>query len=266
MALVALGAACLDISGLNPPAAGSADASDARDDTSLQDGGLDTGDGLPTWTLYARFDQRDPPWGEPVSLDAFFGTQPNAPPPRDISTISYASSIDRLLVFTNDGRLFVRAGLTWLPPVPANSVFTTLGVSVPRSGYVLPERDGGTSSVTVTLVDNPTAYLFTYDGTAVAPLGTPVTLDDVDGGPPQASGRVDWDFEVYQPPSNVSPETLNVYVAYGSDIYGFDVDVKWSKWTPATFPYFAGDGAPPPERVRAAFYDSRGKILYMVVE
>lgn len=281
----AAAAACVDFSGLGS-SDGPVDDAGRVGDAATSDGVAivsDTGtprddgaapvdartDAGAPWLLYAYNEQQVPPvWTTPTTLDTFFGGSPNAPPPNGISAMVFAAAIDRLFVFAEDGTLYVRAAGAWQPPRPASSVFTTLGTTVPKYGFHVPQSDGGKELVSITLARNPTGFEYTYRANdVVTPDGTPIALKDEFGGPPQATGTCPWSFEVVRTALYPSPTWLRIFQSYGDVIWQLDGNVAWTRIDAGAFKYFAPDagGSPPPlTKIQAAFYDPNASVLYMV--
>ena len=240
-----------------------ADAS-AESEAGATDSGVSAG---PSWLLYAWFEQAQA-WGDPIPIEQYFGTSPDAPPRRDLRAATYVAPLGRLFVIDAAGKLHVRKGPAWMPVKNVKDVFSTLGGAIPTTVYYVPQSDGGVENVGLTFVADHRAYLFDYAATDVAvATGTPITLKDQAGGPPQGTVTAGWDWEVFDT-SKFGKDGAWAYItaAYGDEVWRLDGAGAWTKWTGQAYPLFAKAGAPPRDRVREAFRSEGERIVYMIVE
>lgn len=236
----------------------------ARADT---DAGARAADAGPSWLLFAYFEQTQA-WGDAVPLEQYFGTSPNAPPPRGIKAATFVAPLAQLLVVDATGTFYVRKGPSWSTPRPAKEAFPTFGAALPNSLYYLPQSDGGTAQVGLTFTSGNKAYLFEYTAAGqITPSGTPLTLQDQPGGAPQGTVPARWDYEVFDVSKyGKDPAWAYLYAGYGEDVWRFDGAFVWVKYAGAQFPAFARPGAPPRDRIREAFRSDGERIVYFVVE
>jgi hypothetical protein len=234
------------------------------------DAGADGG-----WAVYS-YSEANLAWDPVVTVAALWpvpegsGLEANRPT-TGISSVCQFSSLDRILVFDTAGTLYRRVNGTWVAPTPANNVFPGLAPAVPTSTYHIPLPDGGTSEVSVVMVQNPKAYLYTYHSTDFATQDqAPITMSDDAGagipGPPQFSGIGQWDYEIFDISKyGVSGAWAYFYLGYGNDVYRLDGAGLWTKWAAGSFPMFSKPGAPVVANIRAAFYDKPAARVRMIV-
>lgn len=240
------------------------DATSAPAEAGASDAGVSAG---PSWLLYAWFEQTES-WGDPIPIDQFFGSSPDAPPRRDLRAMTFIAPLGRLLVVDAAGKLHVRKGPAWMPVKNVKDVFTTLGDVIPTTVYYVPQGDGGVQNAGLTFLAGNRAYLFDYSASDVAvATGTPITLKDQAGGPPQGTVTPSWDWEVFDT-SKYGKDAAWAYISaqYGDEVWRLDGAAVWTKWTGASYPLFAKPGSPPRDRIREAFRSEGDRIVYMVVE
>ena len=250
---------------------------DDRRDAGARDGAADasaTGDASADaaapkpWLLYTNYGNNGESWGPPIELGAYFGSDPSAPPAYGIAAAAYVTSMDRLLVVTEAGKVHVRKGAKWLAPRASDDVFSTMRGVRPRALWHLPLTDGGASSCTLLFTATPNAYQFRYDSEDLAtPLGGAIPLTDGDGGssPRQVSTPARWDYETVLDPTGMARPWAVLTVAYGSEIWKLDTDLVWTRTPVGSFAMLTKPGAPPVDRIREAFYDSAARNLHMIV-
>lgn len=279
--------ACVDFGALGSSDAGPDDA--GSDDTGRADVGLSDAaitseasvadaaavdaagppaDAGPAWQLYAKTDSFPNQWNV-TSLEVAW-TGANAPPPRGILAVAQLNNVDRLLVWTDEGRFYVRAAGAWLAPRTTTAVFPALAGLDFRGCYHQPnEPSPGVEEIV--LVDNPKAVLYTYTQADVITFESTVTLSDEPApyGAPKGSKKLRWVTRSWDPLKADASTYLAEYSAYENDpyVYFFDATARpTNKWLFADAPIFKATTSTPPETaIMSAWRDDAAKTFYMLV-
>jgi len=220
--------------------------------------------GTSSWTLYA-YNWGNGTWSAPTALDLTWSGA-NAPPSTGIAAATQLEHFDRLLVFTDAGKMHVRAAGTWLAPVSTASKFPALAAVSLKSVYHVASPPGQPLSESLTFVANPQAFIYAYAADDTVKLDSQVTMkDEAPPGPPQGSGTVLWDFEVRDPALwGTSADYFRGYYGYANGtLYQFDAAFAWKSWPLSSAPIFAGKpNAPSPTKMRAAWFDAKLNRAY----
>lgn len=200
-------------------------------------------------------------------------TGPNAPPACAVvmGTV-LITDIDRLLVFTADGKLYLRKNGVWGPPIDdARTVFGSLPVKF-NSVYQVPHSlfpPHTTRGADLTFSAPPKAYIYTYSQEDVVSAATIVDLsDERDAGGPNQPGELPlWSLEQFDPSLfGQSAEASQLYTEYESGVvYRFDAAFVWRSWPAALSPIWSGTtGSPPSKSCVAAFAEHAPEKMYLV--
>ncbi|MFN8549796.1 MAG: hypothetical protein U0263_32680 [Polyangiaceae bacterium] len=220
--------------------------------------------GTPSWTLYS-YNWATGVWSAPSALDINWSGS-NAPPSTGIAAVTQLEHFDRLLVFTESGQFYLRAGGAWQAPVATTSKFPQLAGLTLGSVYHLASPPGDPIGETITFVANPTAVLYSYASNDTVAFDSKVTMkDEPTPGPPQGTGSVLWDFEFRDPAAQGTADYFRGWYGYSNGtMYQFDAAFVWKSWPFASAPFFAGKAnAPDPSKMRAAWFDAKANRLYM---
>jgi hypothetical protein len=229
------------------------------------DGAIDSG---PSWKRYAlRFSAMR--WDPPALLTDLWNA-PNAPPPRGIVTAVQLIDVERLIVFADDGNVYVQSGATWRPPVPITRAWAPLR-GPPAAAFHVPfafiktVAPDASDVEGITLLDSPNAFNFSYthDDHVLFVESRPLTKED--GGPP-VDVRASWSFE-YLDLENADPaQHYKNYTLYqNGTLYEFWADFSYHSVAVTESPMFENQpNAPVPSTVAAAYFDQAGGIAYFI--
>jgi hypothetical protein len=214
-------------------------------------------DGGPSWKRYT-YSLFNETWTTPVLLsETWIG--PNAPPSRGITAVVELVDLDRLLVFADDGRYYVRADGEWRKPVAIGSTWAPM-TSPPRSAHHVPfafiKTVGGTvDEEGITLVDNPNYFIFRYKPNDAIIFQQTGTLKVEDGGPPATTGKVQWAFEIVDLQNSDPGARYRIYSLYDDGrLYEFRADFASRSWPIAVSPFWLDKANAAPTTGLAAAY------------
>ena len=251
-------------------AAGVTDSGAGLDSGGAPDGATSVDAGLP-WKVYTTLDSSSGPFSV-LGLDQVW-SGPNAPPPRDIMVVTQLDEWDRLLVFSSDGKFYLRADGVWKPPQPIATVFPALAGRDLRGMSHQPAAPGSPQPhlENLTFCDDPTAILYTYSGTDGVAFAGQVTMTDEPPpyGAPKGTGRMRWALQYWRPAQFGTAQYLADYYAFDNDpnVYLFDATpAPANKWLFANAPIFAHANPPPQTSIMAAWRDDKVGANYFVVK
>jgi outer membrane protein assembly factor BamB len=182
--------------------------------------------------------------------------------------VTQLEHFDRLLVFTDAGKLYVRKAGTWQAPVNTTSKFPALSGLALGSVYHLASPPSSPALVEgLTFVANPTAVLYDYNADDSVVYVTKVTMkDDPAPAAPHGTGTILWDFEVRDAASHGTANYFLGYYGYSNGmVYQLDAAAVWKSWPAASAPFFAGKtNAPTSTKMRAAWFDAKLNRAYFI--
>ncbi|HPB99325.1 MAG TPA: MopE-related protein, partial [Polyangiaceae bacterium] len=194
-------------------------------------------------------------------------------PPRcaDVRATAFLSDINRLLVFTADGKLYWQKNGAWMPPIMASDRFPSLPTPV-DAVYQLPlSLFGSDLGATLTFGAVPYAYQYVYDHNDGVTKGDtfPILMQDgtSEGGPNQNQWPARWSLE-YIDPSLWGQSNDAVYLYFEHDdhrVYKFNAAFVWTSWPVTESPLWSGKAyAPSPGTCVAGFAEQNPKKAYLV--
>ena len=230
--------------------------------------------GPPSWHRYS-FTMATGTWSSALLSSVWTGA--NAPPPSGVVATCHLDHFDKLLVFTADGMLHIQESSVWLPPVPAQSKFPEITNPAHLAGVYHVPSDWNLNPMAMpllerlTFIDNPTYWGYNFTANNTAALVTQgIAKDEASPGPPQASGRTQWFFEVWNKTQIGQADGFALWSAYGDgNVYKLTADLAWSKWPVESGPIWAGKpGAPDWASLKAAYFlghpaDGIGTIVFI---
>ncbi|MEP7123246.1 MAG: hypothetical protein ABJE95_20120 [Byssovorax sp.] len=257
------------------PATTASEAASSSSDASSGTGGA--GGGVvnpPSWHRYS-FSMATGTWSSALLSSVW--TSANAPPSSGIVATCHLDHFDKLLVFTSDGMLHIQEGSLWLPPVPAQSTFNEITNPAHLAGLYHVPSDWNVSPMAMplleglTFVDNPTYWVYNFTANNTATLVTQgLAPDEAPPGPPQATGRAQWFFEIWNKTKIGQPDGFAIWSAYGDgNVYKLPADIIWSKSQVESVPIWAGkNGAPDWASLKAAYFighpaDGVGTVVFI---
>lgn len=214
----------------------------------------------PSWNEYS-FDMATGTWST-VPLSAVW-TGANAPPTTGIMAAERFYHFPKLLVFADNGMLYVQDKGAWQPPVPIQARFPEVDTPMSIDGIYSVPSDWNISPMGMplyegmTFVRNPTAWAYKYFENDTTEFVTTVTLADAPPpAAPQGTGKALWIFAIWnisqvgQPDGFVGWEQFN-----NGFVYKLDATFNWTEYPVADGPIWAGKpGAPPWATLRAAYF------------
>lgn len=231
---------------------------------------VDGGDASTSWKLYVNGDGASA-WNV-VPLDVAW-TGANAPPSRGIMAVAQLTDFDRLLVWADDGKFYVRDATTWRTPQTTAVVFPQLAGRDFRGCYhqpSVPNTPPASRVESLILVDNPTAILYDYlpDDTVQYTSSVTMTDEPAPYGAMKASKKARWVMRSWRPAQYGSAGYLAEYSGYDNDgnVYFFDATpAPTNKWAFADAPIFAGKtNVPPRVDIMAAWRDDKIGAHYII--
>lgn len=255
-------------------------------------GGGGQGGGEEAWRLYslsgATGDLSDGTWSNQSLLGAWGGG--NAPTEGVLAAAGF-HHFNQIIVLTDAGTLHRRDGSIWRPVVPAASLFPLVPTTPETvlSAYTIPgawpdigtpQEDRSTEQV-IFSGSTPASDTFqlydvtdAFDTAELIASGVPFDgSEDCSAscttceGPMRPSIHEVWGFRILDE-SLVGAGSNDVFRAWGyyddGNIYQYGASFCWESIPVADHPLFAGrPNAPPPELIRAAYFD--GSAVHMVV-
>jgi hypothetical protein len=203
----------------------------------------------------------------------------NAPPTTGIIAATHLDHFDKLLVLADNGKFYVQEGGVWRSPVNTSARFPAL--SSPTTVGALSHVPGGWNDVPppqplveeISFLDNPDVdyYLYNADNTGDYEGHVLVTKDVLPPGPPQMTGHIQWNFEVWNKPKIGTGDGFVAWMSYGDGyLYKFPADFKWERWPVEAGPLWGGKpNAPPWNTLEAAYFvgnpaqDGTGVIVFI---
>jgi hypothetical protein len=230
--------------------------------------------GPPSWHRYS-FNMASGTWSSALLSSVWTGA--NAPPTSGIVATCHLDHFDKLLVFTADGMLHIQESSVWLPAVSATSKFPAIINPAHLAGLYHVPSDWNLNPMAMplleglTFIDNPTYWVYNFAADNTTALVTQgVAKDEAPPGPPQATGRTQWFFEVWNKTQIGQSDGFAIWSAYGDgNVYKLPADLVWKKWPVESGPLWAGkNGAPDWASLKAAYFlghpaDGIGTVVFI---
>jgi hypothetical protein len=222
----------------------------------------------PSWLLYSLAESFPNQWSAAPLAQVWTGA--NAPPPRGIIAVTQLTLFDRLLVWTDEGKFYVREKGAWQAPQSTATAFPSLAGRDFRGVYHQP-RYPSAELEELTFVDNPTAILYSTNYFNVLTYETSVTMQNEPApyGAPKASKKLRWVSRAWNPGAADAAASLIEFSGYENDdyVYLFDATAQTvNKWLFADAPLFKGkSNVPSQDKIRGAWRDDPQTTTYLIV-
>jgi hypothetical protein len=233
------------------------------------DAPLDAG---PSWNRYTYATQTGR-WGSPERL-ADIWTGPNAPPSHGIESVIQLADpdLDRVLVFADNGLYYVQASGVWQTPVETRKAWAPFSGTAPKGSYHVPwifgilNNPNTAHEDTITLVDNPSYFNYSYkQNDAIVSAGSGPMQDEPSPGPPQATGRILWAYEVITLDAAPADRYVVNSLYEDGNLYSLNAALTWMMTPIRSSPYWQKPGAPAaPMTLRAAYFDHNLRTLHVI--